>query len=134
MPFQYTLLLHISKCCLEKELTTIPAISLIWWIGLITRPLFHLSPATSTSPSSFLVLFISTSFPFLQFLTNLTSFFMFSGTFCTYEHVLLIATIQIGIIPQIACRLVAMGPSLLLGSFGSSLGCQLTLKSITGFS
>lgn len=59
---------------------------------------------------------------------------MLFGTFCTYEHVLLIAMFQIGIIPQIACRLVAMGPGLLLGSLDSSLGCQLTLQSITGFS
>lgn len=49
MPFQYTLLLHISKCCLEKELITIPAISLLRWIGLILCPLIHLSLAASTS-------------------------------------------------------------------------------------
>lgn len=127
MPFQYTLLLHISKCCLEKELTTIP---LVLGIGLITRPLLHLSPANSSSSLS-----PSWSYSFQpQFLTNLTSFFMLSSTFCTYEHVLLIAMFQIGIIPQIACCLVAMGPSLLLGSLGSSLGCQLTLKSIIAFS
>lgn len=59
---------------------------------------------------------------------------MLSGTFCTYEHVLLIAMFQIRIIPQIACHPVAMGPGLLLGSLNSSLGCQLTLQSITGLS
>lgn len=38
----------------------------------------------------------------------------------------------IGIIPQIVCCLVAMGPNLLLGSLGSSLGCLFTLKNIKG--
>lgn len=53
----------------------------------------------------------------------------FRGTFCTCKNVLLIAMFQIGIIPQSACCLVAMGPNLSLSSLGSSLGCPLTLKS-----
>lgn len=77
-------------------------------------------------PFSFPALFLSLSLPFLQFLTNLTSFFMLSGVhFVLMKNVLLIAMFKIRIIPQIACCRVAMGPNLLLGS---SLGCLLTLK------
>lgn len=61
-------------------------------------------------------------------------FHVFSGTVCTFDNVLLTAIFQIRIILQITCCLVAMGPNLLLGSLGSSLGCLLTLKSSKGLS
>ena len=119
------------QCCLEKELTTNPAAAslLSWVIQMIQSP-FHLYLATRTPPlspfqsCSFQFPFSSVSYKF-DFV-----FLAFQGTLCAYENVLLIAMFQIGIIPQIACCQVAMGPNFLLGSLGSSFGCLLTLTNV----